>query len=191
MGAGTNVMSEKTISKTEAFRGKLLTLEQHDVVLEDGTKAYREIIRHPGAIGVIARHQDGHFIFVRQYRKAIEQMMTEVVAGLLDPGEQYEVAARRELEEETGYIATSLIHLGTVYASPGYVDEKVEIYLADVAGKSAALSLDHGERIEVVEMSREEFSMAVRHGQIQDAKTLAAWALMLEHERTGSGGDMS
>jgi len=178
-------MSEKTISKTNAFRGRLLTLEQHDVILDDGTKAYREIIRHPGAIGVIVRHQDGHFIFVRQYRKAIECMMTEVVAGLLDPGEPYETAARRELEEETGYVATSLIRLGTVYASPGYVDEKIEIYLADVVGKSSALKLDHGERIEVVEMNREEFSMAVRSGQIQDAKTLAAWALMLEHERTG------
>jgi len=181
-------MSEKTISKSEAFRGKLLTLEQHDVELDDGTRAYREIIRHPGAIGVMARHSDGHFIFVRQYRKAIERFMTEVVAGLLDPGEQHETAARRELEEETGFTAHSLIRLGTVYASPGYVDEKVEIYLADVVDKSAALKLDHSERIDVVEMSREEFSMAVRQGLIQDAKTLAAWALLLEHERTRPDG---
>lgn len=176
-------MIEKTIRKTEAFRGKLLTLEQLDVELEDGTRAYREIVRHPGAIGVIARLPDGDFVFVRQYRKAVESAMTEVVAGLLDPGEASEHAARRELEEETGYGAASLVRLGTVYASPGYVDEKVEIYLAELQAGPGDLRLDHGERIEVVRLPREAFARAVKRGDIRDAKTLAAWALYLEHER--------
>lgn len=184
-------MSEKTISKTETFKGRLLALEQHDVELEDGTKAYREIIRHPGAIGVIARHSDGHFVFVRQYRKAVELQMIEVVAGLLDPGEQSEAAARRELEEETGFTAKTLRRLGVVYASPGYVDERVEIFLADLEPAVSERKLDHGERIEVVEMTGEEFSAAIRRGDILDAKTLAAWALLLEYEKTRQPGSAS
>jgi ADP-ribose pyrophosphatase len=177
-------MKETTTAKTTAFAGKLLQLEQHDVVLENGDAAYREIIRHPGAVGVLARKADGTFVLVRQYRKAVEQYMTEVVAGLLDAGEEPESAARRELLEETGCVAKALIHLGTVHASPGYVDEKVEVYLGELDGAaSVAQELDHGEHVEVVLMSREELSKAIRAGGIQDAKTLAAWALFLEYER--------
>lgn len=177
-------MKETTTSKTTAFAGKLLQLEQHDVVLDNGVAAYREIIRHPGAVGVLARKADGSFVLVRQFRKAVEQYMTEVVAGLLDAGEEPENAARRELLEETGYAALELIHLGTVHASPGYVDEKVEVYLAELDGRTTvAQELDHGEHVEVVELSCKEFAAAIRSGRIQDAKTLAAWALFLEYER--------
>ena len=177
-------MKETTTTKTTAFAGKLLQLEQHDVVLENGDSAYREIIRHPGAVGVLAHKADGTFVLVRQYRKAVEQYMTEVVAGLLDAGEEPEIAARRELLEETGCVAKALIHLGAVHASPGYVDEKVEVYLGELDGAAAVdQELDHGEHVEVVLMSREELSAAIRSGRIQDAKTLAAWALFLEYER--------
>lgn len=179
-------MKETTTHKKIAFAGKLLTLEQLDVVLEDGTAAYREIIRHPGAIGVLARHPDGSFVLVRQYRKAVEALSTEVVAGMLDAGEAHEEAAHRELMEETGYRAERLVRLGTIYASPGYVDEKVELYLADLcAGDAEALSLDHGERVEVVRFSREALAEAIRGGALRDAKTLAAWAMFLEYERGG------
>lgn len=177
-------MNETTIHKKTAFAGKLLSLEQHDVTLGDGRTAYREIIRHPGAIGVLARRADGCFVLVRQYRKAVEAMMTEIVAGMLDAGENPVDAAHRELVEETGFTAASLTHIGTVYASPGYVDEKVEIYLADLNGGAARpLQLDHGEHVETVVMRRDELAAAIRGGAIHDAKTLAAWALFLEYER--------
>jgi ADP-ribose pyrophosphatase len=176
-------MHEKTIHKTIAFHGKLLTLEQLDVELEDGRQAYREIVRHPGAIGVVARLPGERLVLVRQFRKAVESTMVEVVAGLLDPGETPEAAAHRELEEETGYRARSLVHLGAVYASPGYVDEKVEIYLADLEDLPAkAQKTDHGEQVEVIVMDRAAFSAEIAAGSIRDAKTLAAWALLLEHE---------
>lgn len=177
-------MKEVTLHKKVAFAGKLLTVEQHDVGLGDGRTAYREIIRHPGAIGVLARRADGRFVMVRQYRKAVEMMMTEIVAGMLDAGEQPADAAHRELTEETGSTASMITHLGTVYASPGYVDEKVEVYLAELDHRDARpLQLDHGEQIETVVMTREALSSAIRRGEIHDAKTLAAWALFLEHER--------
>lgn len=167
------------------FRGKMLTLEQHDIELEDGRKAYREIIRHPGSIGVLARHPDGRFALVRQYRKAVEMEMTEVVAGLLDPGEASEVAARRELREETGFDATAITRLGVLYASPGYVDEKVGIYFAELESESRPAELDHDERLHLVMMTREEIASAICSGEISDAKTLGAWAMFLEHERAG------
>ena len=173
-------MHEKTIRTTVAFRGKLLGLEQLDVELEDGRRGYREIVRHPGAIGVLARHPDGTFLFVRQYRKAVERAMLEVVAGLLDPGEAPEAAARRELEEETGHRAVKIDWLGTVFPSPGILDEKVEIYVAELDPVPVARRLDHDERLDVVAMTPAEVSAAVRGGAIQDAKTLATWALWLE-----------
>ena len=100
------------------------------------------------------------------------------------PGEAFEVAARRELVEETGHSAKTLTHLGTVFASPGYVDEKIEVYFAELDDRPAvALELDHDEHVETVTYSRGEFSAAIRAGVIQDGKTLAVWALFLEHER--------
>ncbi len=184
-------MFEKTVNKTTAFSGKLLSLEQHDVVTENGLSAYREIVRHPGAIGVIARLPGNQFVFVRQYRKAVERVMTEVVAGMLDAGEKPIDAAHRELLEETGYRASSMKHLGAIYASPGYVDEKVEIFLADLLPGADGKKLDHDERVEVVVMNRNQFSAAMFSGEIHDAKTLAAWALLREYEDRGVGGDVA
>ncbi|HMO49633.1 MAG TPA: NUDIX hydrolase [Kiritimatiellia bacterium] len=177
-------MRESTLHTRTAFAGKLLRLEQLDVVLEDGRPAYREIVRHPGAVGVLARLPGEQFVLVRQYRKAVEAYMLEVVAGLLDPGEAPEAAARRELREETGRCARSLTRLGVIYASPGYVDERVEIFLAELEdGPGEAQQLDHGEAVETVIMDREALAAAITGGAIHDAKTLAAWALLLEHER--------
>jgi ADP-ribose pyrophosphatase len=181
-------MHETTTHRQIAFKGKLLTLEQHQVELADRQTAYREIIRHPGAIGVVARHPEGFFVFVRQFRKAVECVMTEVVAGMLDPGETPETAARRELTEETGYQAAQIRHLGTLFASPGYVDEKVEIFLADLHPGRQPLELDHGEHVEPIRMSRDEFTAAIRAGEIRDAKTLAAWALFREDEDARGAG---
>ncbi len=180
-------MKETTIRKKTPFAGKLLSLEQHDVMLADGREAYREIVRHPGAIGVLARRADGQFVLVRQYRKAVEMMSTEIVAGLLDAGESPASAAHRELLEETGCRARRLRHLGTIHASPGFVDEKVELFLADLEeGGEVALQLDHGEHVETVLWSREELSHAIRSGAILDAKTLAVWAMFLENEKAGT-----
>ncbi len=176
-------MFEKTIHSHTAFTGKLLKLDQVDIQMEDGAASYREIVRHPGGIAVVARLSHDRFILVRQFRKAVEQVSTEVVAGLLDAGESPMEAARRELEEETGFRARTIEHLGTVYTSPGYVDEKLELFLADLDEQRGVVRLDHDERVVAVEMTRDEWSASIRSGEIKDAKTLAAWALLMERER--------
>ncbi|MFH0909789.1 MAG: NUDIX hydrolase [bacterium] len=170
-------MHEKTLTSKTVFSGKLLRFEVQDVELENGQKAYRELIRHPGAVAVLARAPDGRFVFVRQFRKAVEKIMIEVIAGILEPGEQPQTAAHRELKEETGYDAEKLSHLGRVYPSPGYVDEAIDVYFADLAVGPGPKNPDWDECLEVVMMPAAEFEAMVRSGGVQDAKTLAAWAM--------------
>lgn len=170
-------MHEKTIRKETLFNGKILALEIQDVELENGQKAYREIIRHAPAISVLVRTPDDRFVFIRQFRKAVEQIMTEVVAGINEPGEEPLVAARRELKEETGYDALSMEHLGSIYPTPGYVDERIDLYFAEVGAVAGKRDLDEDERLEIVTMSRQEVADRMKAGQFTDAKTICAWAL--------------
>ena len=170
-------MHEKTLTSKTVFTGKLLRFEVQDVELENGQKAYREIIRHPGAVAVLARATDGRFVFVRQFRKAVELTMTEVIAGILERGEAPEAAAHRELREETGYDAAKLTHLGRIFPSPGYVDEVIDVYFAELAMGPGPKNPDWDEHVETVMMSAAEFEAKVRSAEIQDAKTMAAWAM--------------
>ncbi len=170
-------MHEKTLSKKTLYKGRILGLEVQDVELENGKKALREIVRHGGAVGVVARLGDGRFVFVRQFRKPVEEELLEIVAGNREPGEDAEACARRELEEETGFKAGRVRHLGFIYPSPGYVDERIDVFFAEVLAEAGATHPDEDEHLDVVPMSRDEFVEIVRHGRIHDAKTLAAWQL--------------
>jgi ADP-ribose pyrophosphatase len=171
---------EKTISVKSVYQGKLVDLELVDVELTDGRKSMREIVRHKGAVAILARRPDGKYIFVRQYRKAVEQEMFEVVAGNLNPGEDPEDCARRELKEETGFSAKSIRRLGFIYPSPGYVSEKIIIFFADVGEQSGATDWDEDEHLDVVLLDRDEILERIRGSEIHDSKTLAAW-LLSEH----------
>ena len=170
-------MNEKIISAKTVFDGRLIRVETLDVELETGQRAYRELVRHRGAVAVLARRGDGKFLFVKQFRTGSQQIMLEVVAGLLDPGEAPDACARRELTEETGYVATLLRPLGHIFPTPGYVDEKIRLFYADIPDTPGARKLDHDERIAVVEMTAEEFRDAIRRGEVTDGKTLAIWAI--------------
>lgn len=170
-------MHETTLSKTTIYTGKIIRLETQEVELETGQRAHREIVRHRGAVAVIAVHPDGSLLFVRQFRKPVEQIMLEVVAGLLDENEKPEAAAVRELHEETGYEALTLRRLGHVYPTPGYVDEKIVLFVAHIGEHPVMRRLDHDERIELVTMTEAAFRDQMRRGEISDGKTLAAWAL--------------
>ena len=157
--------------------GCVVSVEVQDVELETGQAAIREIVRHRGAVAVLARRPDGRFLFVRQFRKPVEQIMLEVVAGVLELDEHPEDAARRELREETGYVATDLRPLGVVHPSPGYLDERIEVFAAEVGLEAGPRALDHDERVEVAPLTAEEFESLAWRGGVSDAKTLAAWTL--------------
>lgn len=170
-------MREITVQSETVFEGRLFRVEVADVRLEDGTPAQREIVRHPGAVAAVARLPDGRFVFVRQYRKPVEDHMLEIIAGTIDPGESDETCARREVAEESGCEVRSLRRLGRIYPSPGYVDEGITVFFAEVSEDGPGAEGDEDERIEMVILSREAFEEEIRSDRIRDAKTLAAWML--------------
>jgi ADP-ribose pyrophosphatase len=170
-------MREKTLNARTVYQGRIVHLELVEVELDNGVRTQREIIRHAGAAVVLPRLPDGRFLLVRQFRKPVEQDLLEMVAGTREDGEPAEACARRELAEEAGCTARSLRHLGAVYPSPGYVQERMDIFLAEVESGRSAPALDDDEALETVLLSRDEVCALIRDGKIVDAKTLAAWLL--------------
>jgi ADP-ribose pyrophosphatase len=170
---------EKTLTQQTLYSGRILALELQEVELPDGTRAPRELIRHAPAVGVLARRPDGAFVFVRQFRKAVEQVVLEIIAGICEPGEAPAATAARELREETGYTATQLMELGTVFATPGYVDERITLFFAELGEQPGATTHDADERVEPVVLHRAEVERLLDAGAINDAKTLAAWLLFI------------
>jgi ADP-ribose pyrophosphatase len=170
-------MYEKTVSKKTVFKGRILNVDVLEVELENGRRSVREIVQHGVAVALVPQLPDGRFVFIRQFRKPMERICFEVVAGNCDPGEPEEESALRELEEETGYTAESVELLGPVFPSVGYCTERIDIFYARLSGEHGATSFDEDERIETVILTGEEMDEMIRNGQIADAKTLAAWML--------------
>lgn len=166
---------ETTLSSEVILQGVIFRVDRLGVRLNDGSTATRDILRHEGGVGVLARSPSGTFLLVRQFRKTVESEILEIVAGMREPGESAEAAGRRELEEETGYRAASMQHLGRCFASPGYTDEVVELYFAETTPLPGELRLDHDERVEVEELTKEELDRRIRGNEIPDSKTIAAW----------------
>jgi ADP-ribose pyrophosphatase len=171
------VRPETTLSTTRVFSGRILGVEVLDIEIEPGVRSRREVVRHAGAVAAVARCPDGRFVFVRQYRKAVERELLEIVAGGLEKGEVPADCARRELKEETGHDVLSIRPLGAFYPAPGYADEILHIFFAELSAASGAHEGDHDERIVVEYLTDAEFEALVARGEIHDAKTLAAWLL--------------
>ncbi|KIL48995.1 ADP-ribose pyrophosphatase [Jeotgalibacillus alimentarius] len=166
---------EKTLNKDVLFTGKIISLQVEEVELPNGKTSKREIIKHPGAVCVIAKTEDNKLVMVEQYRKALERSIVEIPAGKLEPGELPEVTAERELEEETGYGCQSLSHLISFYTSPGFADELVHVYLAEDLYKiEDAHDTDEDEFVELMEVTLEEAEEMVLNQRIYDAKTAYA-----------------
>ena len=153
------------------YRGKAVSLKKEEVLLPSGKKIYREIVIHRGASAIIPVMDNGDIIFVRQYRHPIGEYILEIPAGTLKEGEDPEACARRELEEETGYRAGELIHLLTIYPSPGYSSERLHLYLARKLEKGNQ-NLEADEDISITFLSLEDALEAIRERRIRDAKTI-------------------
>ena len=164
---------EKMVSSRTLYKGKLLNLRLDEVVLSGGRRVRREIVVHPGASAILPIIEPGKILMVRQYRHPVGEVLLEIPAGTLKPGEDPMTCAARELEEETGYRAEKLTHLITIYTAPGYSSEVLHIYLARDLRKSVqAPEID--EDISVIEMALDQVLDGIRDGRIKDSKTIIA-----------------
>ena len=138
---------EKTISSDRIYTGKVISLRVDTVEIEKKGYQKREIVEHGGAVAIVALTDENEVILVKQFRKAIENIIWEIPAGKLEIGENPKECAIRELKEETGYSADNVKLIHKFYSSPGFSNQKVYIYLATglVAGES---KLDDGENLE-------------------------------------------
>ena len=173
--AGMEDLTEKTIATERKYTGKIISVDLLDIELPDGRRAKREVIRHGNAVAILARRPDGKFVFVKQYRKAAEEALIEVIAGGLEPGEAPVEGARSETAEETGYEVTGIKFLTTIICTPGYCEERIHIYFAELSGSAHAQDQDPDENVHPVVLSEQEVEDGIRGGKIFDSKTLAAW----------------
>jgi len=169
---------EKTLHKESIYKGAIIDLEVHDIELPDGQTSKRELVYHNGAVAVCAINPDNQVILVRQYRKPAEKALLEIPAGKLEINEERESAAKRELEEETGYIAENLELITEMYGSPGFSNEKISIYLAKDL-KIGEMNLDDDEFIEIETYNIEEITVMLQNKEIEDAKTIIALQYLL------------
>ena len=165
-------LEEKTLSTQTIFRGKVIRLELSEVELPNGNVAGREAVRHSGGAAVLLVC-GGKVLLERQFRFPYGKVIWEIPAGKLNAGEDPESAARRELEEETGYRADGLKKLTQIYPSPGYTDEIIHIYYTESA-QALSQHLDEDEFINCSFVSLEECVKMIECGEICDAKTIAA-----------------
>lgn len=170
-------MEEKTLATRRVFEGRALSVEVLDIAMPDGRRTTREVLRHSGAVCILAELPDGRFVLVRQYRKAVERTLLECVAGCMEPGETPEEAARRETREESGYEVETLTPLGRSLPAPGYCDEVHHHFHACLRPNAEPLRLDTDENLRPVLLTARELDDAIGTGALEDGKTLILWDL--------------
>ncbi|MHB0975659.1 MAG: NUDIX hydrolase [Candidatus Aquicultorales bacterium] len=172
-------MSDKgheTLSREEIYSGTLLSLYRETVKPPDGPPHAREVVRGVRASAVAAFTAEDGVVLIRQYRQPIGDIIYELPAGLIDPGEDAREAAARELTEETGYVASEFEHLADIFTTPGYSDEVLSIFLATGLTPGDA-SPEEDETFEVAVVSFEKALEMIDEGEIRDAKTIAGLLL--------------
>jgi ADP-ribose pyrophosphatase len=173
----------RPLGRVTTGRGVFLRFDRIHLLGPEEGVALRDVVRHPGGVGVLPIH-DGRVWLIRQYRVAVGRDVLEIPAGKLDRGEDPEVAARRELEEELGLIATHLTRLGAMLPSPGYTDEVIHLYAANgivPGGRSPDGVEEHA--AEVVSLEFDELLAMIDRGEVLDGKTQLAASLWLRRSR--------
>ena len=167
----------KLVSSRERYRCSLFRVTEDHAVDPDGFEIRRSIVQHAGSAVMLAVDSRGRVLLVRQYRLPARAMLWELPAGRLDPGEKPLQAARRELEEETGYRARTWRKLLAFYPSPGYVAEKMTVFVATdlIKGRPKPMA---DERIRSRWFTPTEIRRMIRTGRMVDGKTIAAFLML-------------
>ena len=176
-------MKPKTLSTEEIYKGKVFDIRVDEI--REGDITYkREIVVHKGSAVVIPVFEDGTVALVRQYRHAAGKSLLEVCAGTLNEGEDPEIGAIRELEEEIGVRAEKLEKISEFYVSPGFLTEKMHVYLATELTE-VGQKLEADELLTIERHSIPAVLDMIRNGKIQDAKTMVG--ILLAAERVSIG----
>ena len=172
----------KIVNSQKVFDGRVVKVTV-DTVSEGDLTYQREVVHHPGSAVIVPVHDDGTVSLVRQYRHPTVRYLLEVPAGTLSDGERPEAGAARELEEELGLIAAHLEKLSEFFVSPGFLEEKMWVYLATGLSQGKAQP-DEDEVLDIIRLPMEDALEMISSGEIQDAKTIIG--LILSAPRVGS-----
>jgi len=175
-------VDEKILHTEQIYSGRVVKLNLLDVELPDGKTAKRELVKHPGAVAIVAFDNNQNILMVRQFRIAASQVMVEIPAGTLNPGEAPDVCAYRELQEETGYLPGKLEAMGGFFVAPGYTTEYIHLFLATQLTPSR-LPGDEDEFIEMDRVTLADALAMIERGEIIDGKTISG--LLLVARRLG------
>ena len=168
------MLDEHLLHRKIVFEGRYVRTEVRTVQLPDGRETTREVVSPPNAVGVLPLDRSGNVFLVRQYRTALERVILEIPAGILEKDEKPEETGRRECEEEVGMIPGRMERLCGFYHSVGFSTGRIEIYLATELKESSHVHREHGEFLEKVIMPFEELTRMVFSGEIVDSKTIIA-----------------
>lgn len=164
------IIEEKTVSSETKFEGRIIKVKV-DKVEVGGEIQTREIVEHPGGVGIVAITDNDEIILVSQYRKPLDKVIYEIPAGKLDKGEHHRDCGMRELQEETGMTAGNFEYMGYIYPSPGFTDEVTHVYLATNL-KEGEAHPDDDEFLDVIRVPFEKAYQMVMNNEINDAKSV-------------------
>jgi ADP-ribose pyrophosphatase len=162
----------KILRREVIYKGPVFGVRRDEVQEPGGVRAIREVITHPGSVVVLPVLPDGRILLIRQYRHATRQYLWELVAGRIDAGESVRKAAARELMEETGYRAQRLQPFLEMFPTPGFLEERMHVLLAEnlTAGKAQP---EEDERIEAKTFEPAEVARMIRKNILRDGKSIA------------------
>jgi len=165
------VFYEKQVETETVYRGLIVNIRRDTAQLQNGQLAPREVVEHPGGVGIIPVTDDNKVLMVRQYRYPMEEELLEIPAGKLDEGESPLHCAIRELSEETGCTAGRIVDLGATYPSPGFCREVLYLFLA-LDLRSGAMHLDENELLSVEPVAIDELVDKIMANELPDGKSI-------------------
>ena len=167
------------LESERVFKGKVFSVDRDRVRMPNGRTVTVDVVRHSRSVVLVPVPEPGKMILVRQYRYAVNAFLWELPAGSVDEGESPEEAARRECHEEIGLVPSTVVRLGAMYPTPGYCDEEMVFFrLSGLEKTDEQAAVDEDEDIEVKVFELRDVREMIRHGEIQDMKTLVALTLI-------------
>ena len=164
-------LTEQLISRREIYHGRIIAVQVDTVSLPNGNTSTREVVRHPGGVGILALDDEGCAVLVEQYRYVFDRTLLEIPAGKLEPGEDPVAGALRELKEETGAVPDTFLPMGVTLPSPGCLSERLYLFLAKGLHMESQ-QLDEDEFLNVERIPFNEMVHRVMDGEIEDSLSL-------------------